>query len=58
MCDRLLAKPGTLVLLPEGHVLASARSDYRAMKNMIFGEMPDFEKILAVLRMLQEEINA
>ncbi len=53
-----LAKPGTLVLLPEGHVLASARSDYHAMKNMIFGEMPDFEKILAVLRMLQEEINA
>ena len=52
-----LAKPGTLVLVPEGHVLASVRSDYRAMENMIFGEMPDFEEILAVLQTLQEEIN-
>lgn len=24
---------------------------------MIFGEMPDFEEILAVLKALQEEIN-
>lgn len=44
-----LAKPGTLVLVPEGHVLASVRFDYRAMENMIFGEVPDFEEILAVL---------
>jgi hypothetical protein len=28
------------------------------MENMIFGEMPDFEEILAVLQSLQEEINA
>ena len=52
-----LAKPGTLVLVPEGHVLASVRSDYRAMENMIFGEVPDFEEILAVLQALQKEIN-
>ncbi|MCU7861574.1 MAG: nucleotidyl transferase AbiEii/AbiGii toxin family protein [Candidatus Thiodiazotropha sp. (ex Lucinoma kastoroae)] len=52
-----LAKPGTLRLVPEGHVLASVRSDYRAMENMIFGEAPDFEEILAVLQALQEEIN-
>jgi hypothetical protein len=52
-----LAKPGTLRLVPEGHVLASVRSDYRAMENMIFGEVPDFEEILAVLQALQEEIN-
>jgi hypothetical protein len=50
-------KSNTLVLVPEGHVLASVRSDYRAMENMIFGEMPDFEEILAVLQSLQEEIN-
>ncbi|MBL3529457.1 MAG: nucleotidyl transferase AbiEii/AbiGii toxin family protein [gamma proteobacterium endosymbiont of Lamellibrachia anaximandri] len=53
-----LAKPGTLRLVPEGHVLASVRSDYRAMENMIFGEVSDFEEILAVLQGLQEEINA
>ena len=52
-----LAKSGALVLAPAGHVLASVRSDYRAMENMIFGEMPDFDEILAVLQALQEEIN-
>ena len=52
-----LAHPGTLVLAPEGHVLASVRSDYRAMENMIFGEIPDFEEILEMLQTLQEEIN-
>ena len=33
-----LAKPGSLVLASEGHVLGSVWSDYRAMENMIFGE--------------------
>jgi len=28
------------------------------MENMIFGEVPDIEQILAVLQTLQEEINA
>jgi hypothetical protein len=27
------------------------------MENMIFGEVPDFEEILAVLQALQDEIN-
>ncbi|PUD98119.1 MAG: nucleotidyl transferase AbiEii/AbiGii toxin family protein [Candidatus Sedimenticola endophacoides] len=53
-----LAKPGTLVLVPEGHVLGAVRSDYKAMENMIFGKVPEFEEILAVLQALQEEINA
>lgn len=53
-----LAKLGSLVLVPEGNVLTSIRSDYQAMKNMIFGVVPDFEDILLVLQSLQEEINA
>jgi len=28
------------------------------MENMIFGEVPDIEQLLAVLQTLQEEINA
>ena len=40
------------------YVLASVRSDYRAMENMIFGEVPDFDEILAVLLGLEEEIDA
>ena len=53
-----LAEPGTLVLVPQGNVLNSVRVDYRAMQNMIFGTVPDLEDILAVLRVLQEEINS
>ncbi len=52
-----LTKQGTLVLVPKGHVLVSVRSDYRIMENMIFGEVPDFKEILAVLQALQEKIN-
>ncbi len=52
------AKLGTLILVPEGHVLASVRSDYHAMKNMIFGEVPDFQEVLVLLSVLQEEINS
>lgn len=53
-----LAKPGSLVLMPQKHFLDSIMSDYQAMDKMIFGEMPDFEDILATILALQEEINA
>ena len=52
-----LAVPGTLVLVPDGDVLVSVESDYQAMRNMIFGKVPDFEEILTELQVLQEEIN-
>ena len=52
-----LAHPGTFKLIPGGHVLASVRSDYRSMENMIFGEVPDFDEILADLQTLEEDIN-
>lgn len=52
-----LAKPGTFRLVPEGHVLAAVRLDYRAMANMIFGDMPAFDDIIAILKNLQDEIN-
>ncbi len=53
-----LAQPGSLKLVPEGNVLASVRSDYRSMENMIFGEAPNFDELLSILQKLQEEINA
>jgi hypothetical protein len=52
-----LAKPGTLRLVPEGHVLRTVTADYRAMANMIFGEYPSVEEIMARLQMLENEIN-
>ncbi len=53
-----LAKPGTLRLVPEGHILESVKKDYKAMRNMIYGDYPDFEKILHVLTELEGEINS
>jgi len=52
-----LAHPGTLRLVPEGHVLTAVRSDYRAMETMIFGPVPAFDEIIGVLRRLQDDIN-
>ncbi len=52
-----LAKPGTLRLVPAGAVLAAVEADYRAMANMIFGEVPALDRIMATLRRLETEIN-
>lgn len=51
------AKPGTFRLIPEGHILKAVKSDYIDMRNMIYGEYPDFEKIMSVLEELESEIN-
>ena len=52
-----LAKPGTFRLVPEGAVLSAVETDYRAMANMIFGDVPAFAEIMTVLQRLQDEIN-
>jgi len=52
-----LAVPGTLRLVPDGHVLATVRADYAAMANMIFGDIPDLDELLVVLQQLEDEIN-
>lgn len=52
-----LAKPGSFRLVPEGHVLASVKADYRAMANMIFGVMPEINQIMKILKKLEDEIN-
>ena len=36
-------------------VLDALKVDYYAMRNMIYGEIPDFEVILNYLSILQEE---
>jgi len=52
-----LAKPGSFRLVPEGHILASVKTDYRAMANMIFGDIPEIDEIMAILKKLEDEIN-
>lgn len=53
-----LAVPGSVRLVPGEAVLTTVETDYRAMTNMIFGEVPTFSEILASLQALEEEINA
>ena len=52
-----LAVPGSLRLVPEGHVLAAVEADYGAMSNMIFGPVPTFGEIMASLRALEDEVS-
>lgn len=52
-----LAVPGSLRLLPGEHLLAAVEADYRAMSDMIFGQIPDFSEIVTQLRALENEIN-
>lgn len=52
------AKPGTFRLLPPDYFMDALARDYSAMAEMIYGERPAMETILAELRALQDEINA
>ncbi len=53
----VLARPGSLKLLPAEERLNSLRRDYRNMGVMIFGEPPPFETIMNDLAALEERIN-
>lgn len=52
-----LAKPGTMRVLPPTHGRGKLEADYRAMREMIFGEYPSFADVLATLADLENEIN-
>ena len=52
------AKPGTVKLIPSEQNIKVLHDDYEHMKNMIFGEKPDFNAILSTIKQLEDEINA
>ncbi|MBQ8260738.1 MAG: hypothetical protein IJZ00_00440 [Lachnospiraceae bacterium] len=47
----------SIELLPREVVLSALQEDYQAMRNMIYGNIPEFEEILAFLEKLQAEIH-
>ncbi len=51
------AKPGTLRIVPPDARLTELEQDYRKMQEMIFGEPPAFERLLEVLREIEQAIN-
>ena len=52
-----LAKPGTIKLIPNDHILENLKKDYKAMENMIYGDYPDFNELISGIRLLEQEIN-
>lgn len=51
------AHPGTLRLAPHDSLEKLLRADYEKMAEMIFGEPPPFDEILATLRKIEASIN-
>jgi hypothetical protein len=51
------AKPGSLKLLPPQHHVMELKRDYQAMQVMLFGQIPNFEKIMTELGSLEKIIN-
>ncbi len=53
-----LARPGTMRLMPPEECLPALKADYEHMKNMIFGETPEFAEILTAIGSLEDEIHS
>ena len=45
-------------LFPSDKYINILKDDYEHMKNMIYGEKPDFDVILEAVKHLEDEINA
>lgn len=52
-----LAGAKTLKLTPHDNLREKLRTDYRNMREMIFGEVPDFDDILDIIAALETQIN-
>lgn len=52
------AKPGTFKLVPPENRMEELKSDYKAMREMLYGDVPSLETIVSSLRELEEEINS
>lgn len=53
----LARNPKTLQLLPHQNIAGAIEQDYEDMREMIFGDVPSFEKLISQLEQLQETIN-
>ena len=51
------ARPGSLRLVPTKQQRPALKRDYAQMRDMIFGDIPGFEEIIAGLRRLESRIN-
>ena len=52
------AKPGSLRLVPNANLATALRKDYAGMREMIIGDAPKFDEILATIEAFETEINS
>ena len=57
LCLRELT-PGTLKLIPPEYRFPALISDYEAMKDMLYGDIPSFDTIIKAVSQLETEINS
>ncbi|MGH7892044.1 MAG: nucleotidyl transferase AbiEii/AbiGii toxin family protein, partial [Thermodesulfobacteriota bacterium] len=51
------AMPKTIKLIPPKEAIDVLKADYASMKEMIFGEYPDFDTIIESLRKFEKRLN-
>jgi hypothetical protein len=56
--DLAHAEPGSFSLVPDAAMIADLRRDFAAMAGMIFGEVPEFDAVLASVEALERRLNA
>ena len=45
-------------MIPAEYIMDDVEADYVAMKNMIYGDYPDFNKIIECLRKIEVEVHS
>ena len=51
------AVPGTMKIYPHNALRERLIDDYKQMQHMLFGEIPSFDKIITVIKDLENRIN-
>ena len=51
------AVPGTLKMIPPEYQFTALEADYDSMKDMLYGDVPTFDIVIAAVRELENEIN-
>ena len=55
--DLAAAAPGSYALVPHDEMLANLEQDYKAMSEMIFGDIPAFGAIIESVVNLEKHLN-
>lgn len=57
ICMMFIICLSSIELLPKENVRRELPEDYQVMRNIIYGNIPEFEEILTYLEKLQKEVH-